>query len=81
MWDRVKALCFNSLTVAWSYAAGLVGSVLNNIDALADALGDPNLKDQVAQAFGTEPKILGRWMMLVAIVTFLARLRTARKPS
>jgi hypothetical protein len=31
MWERVKAICFRSLTIAWAYVLGLFGMVIGMI--------------------------------------------------
>jgi hypothetical protein len=68
----------HSLTIAWSYCLAIAGATMQGLDALADALGDPNLKDQISAAIG-DTKTVGRILLGVSIVTLIARLRTARK--
>ncbi len=77
-WTKFKALCLHSLTVAWSYLLACVGAMFQGIDAIADALGDPNLKDQITAAIG-DTKTVGRILLGVAVVTMIARLRSLRK--
>jgi hypothetical protein len=48
------------------------------IDSIADALKDPNLKDQISAAIG-DTRTVGRILLGVSIVTILARLRSLRK--
>ncbi len=43
-WQKAKALCWNSLTVAWSYVIAAVGVVLQQLDTIAGVFGDPDLK-------------------------------------
>jgi hypothetical protein len=50
------------------------------IDTIADALGDPNLKDQISAAVG-DARMVGRILLGVSIVTIIARLRSIRKAS
>jgi hypothetical protein len=78
MWARVKASCLNSLTIAWSYLLAFAGAVMQAIDAVGDALGDPNLRDQISAAIG-DAKTVGRILLAVSIVTIIARLRSLRK--
>jgi hypothetical protein len=78
MWARIKALCRHSLTIAWSYCLAITGTVMQGLDTLADALGDPNLKDQISAAIG-DTKTVGRILLGVSLVTLIARMRTARK--
>jgi hypothetical protein len=80
MWARVKACCLNSLTVAWSYCLAFAGTVMQAVDTIADALGDPNLKDQISAAVG-DTKMVGRILLGVSIVTIIARLRSIRRAS
>jgi len=55
MLARVKAFCLHSLTIAWGYALAIVGGVMSVVDNVGDALGDPNLKDQISAAIGDTP--------------------------
>jgi hypothetical protein len=80
MWARVKAICLHSLTVAWGYILALAGLMFQAIDTIADALGDPNLRDQISAAVG-DAKTVGRILLGVSIVTIVARLRSLRKVS
>jgi hypothetical protein len=78
MWAKIKASCRHSLTIAWSYCLAVVGAAMQCLDTLADALGDPNLRDQISAAIG-DARIVGRILLGVSLVTLIARLRTARK--
>jgi hypothetical protein len=78
MWAAVKASCRQSLTIAWSYCLAIIGAAMQAVDTLADALGDPNLRDQISAAIG-DTKMVGRILLGVSIITLIARLRTARK--
>lgn len=78
MWARTKASCLNSLTMAWGYFLAIVGTAMQAIDAVADALGDPNLRDQISAAVG-DTKTAGRILLGVSVVTIIARLRSLRK--
>jgi hypothetical protein len=78
MWTRIKACCLNSLTIAWSYCLAFAGAVMQAIDTIADALGDPALKDQISAAIG-DPRTVGRILLCISIITMLARLRSLRK--
>jgi hypothetical protein len=78
MWARIKASCRHSLTIAWSYCLAVVGAAMQGLDTLADALGDPNLRDQISAAIG-DARTVGRILLGVSLVTLIARLRTARK--
>ncbi|MBR0756615.1 hypothetical protein JQ604_30935 [Bradyrhizobium jicamae] len=78
MWMRIKACCLNSLTVAWGYCLAFVGVVMQGIDAIADVLGDATFKDQLAAAIG-DARTVGRILLVVSIVTIIARVRSIRK--
>lgn len=78
MWARIKAGCLNSLTIAWSYCLALVGAMMQGLDVIADALGDPNLKDQISAAIG-DARTAGRVLLGISVVTMVARLRSLRK--
>jgi hypothetical protein len=78
MWTEIKASCLHSLTMAWGYCFAVVGVAMQGVDVLAEALGDPNLRDQVSAAVG-DTKMVGRILLGVSIITIVARLRTARK--
>jgi hypothetical protein len=78
MWVRIKACCLNSLTVAWGYCLALTGAFMQAIDAVADGLADPGLKDQISAAIG-DTKTVGRILLVVSIMTIIARLRSLRK--
>lgn len=76
--DRIKTFCLRSLTIAWGYVLAIAGTVLTVFDSLADAVGDPSLKDQITSAVG-DPKLTGRILLGISIITILARLRSLRK--
>ena len=78
-WAKAKALAGNSLTVAWSYFMIVVGFVMQWIDPLASALGDPGFKTQVTETLQANPKILGYVLMGISAVTLAARLRSIAK--
>lgn len=78
MWAKVKTFCLNSATIAWAYFVAFAGAVMQVIDAAADALGDPNLKQQISDAIG-DAKSVGRLMLGISVVTIIARLRSINK--
>jgi hypothetical protein len=80
MFAKVKAFCLNSLTIAWSYSLAFAGVILQGLDTIADALGDPGLKDQISASIG-DAKTAGRVLLGISIVTIIARLRSLRKAS
>jgi hypothetical protein len=74
MWTKVKAFCLNSLTIAWGYILAFAGATMQGIDAL----GDPNLKDQISASIG-DAKMAGRVLLGISVVTIVARLRSIKK--
>jgi hypothetical protein len=78
MWERMKACCLHSLTVAWGYCLALTAIAMQAIDTIAEGLGDPSLRDQISAAIG-DTKTVGRILLAISIVTIIARLRSIRK--
>lgn len=78
-WAKVWAVCGKSATMAWSYLLAGIGVLVQFIDPLAAALGDPDLHNQVTNALASDPKILGYFAMAVAAITLASRLRTIGK--
>ena len=78
LWDKIKAACLRSLTIAWGYIMMAAGALLAIIDTLGDALGDPTLKDQIAAAVG-DTKTAARVLAVAGIVTIIARMRSLWK--
>lgn len=75
---RIKAVCLHSITIAWSYCLAIAGAVASLANELADALGDPGFKEQISAAIG-DARITGRILLIISVVTIIARLRTLRK--
>ena len=78
-WEKVWALCGKSVTLAWSYAIQAVGWLLQWIDPIANMVGDPDLRQQITETFGANPKILGYVLMGISAITIAARLRSIAK--
>ena len=78
MWRKLKASCLHSLTVAWAYLLALVGAGMSLVDGITDALGDPNVKDQISAAVG-DARTTGRILLGISIITILVRLRSLKK--
>jgi hypothetical protein len=78
MFCRMRAFCLHSLTIAWGYTLAIVGGAMSLVDNIGDALGDPNLRDEISAAVG-DTKTTGRILLGVSIITILARLRSLRK--
>ncbi len=80
MWARIKACCLNSLTMAWGYCLAMAGAAMQGLDSISDALGDPNLKDQISASIG-DARTAGRVLLGISVVTMIARMRSLRKGS
>ena len=78
MLGKLKAICLHSLTIAWGYVLVITGAAMSAIDNIGDALGDPNLRDQINTAIG-DTRVAGRILLGISIITILARLRSLRK--
>lgn len=78
-WGKVWALCGKSVTLAWSYAIQALGWLLQWIDPVANMVGDPDLRQQITETLGANPKILGYVLMVISAVTIAARLRSITK--
>jgi hypothetical protein len=75
-WETVWSFCGNSLTIAWMYVVQLIGQALQWIDPIAAMFGDPDLRAQVTETLGANPKVLGYVLMAISAVTIVARLRS-----
>jgi hypothetical protein len=82
VFDKIKTACFRSLTMAWSYLLGLIGGAMQQIDSLAALVGDASFGQQVQNIIGADPKVIGKYMSVVAAITIASRLRgiVAAKP-
>lgn len=78
-WEKVWAVCGKSATLAWSYAIQAIGWLLQWIDPLANMVGDPDLRQQITDTLGANPKILGYVLMAISAITIAARLRSITK--
>jgi hypothetical protein len=78
-WAKVWAICGKSVTVAWGYILGGVGSALALVDPVATELGDPGFKDQVSSMLQSNPKVLGYVTIAISVITIAARLRSIAK--
>ncbi len=80
-WGTVWAICGKSATMAWSYLLAGLGVLVQFIDPLAAAFGDPDLHNQVTTALASDPKILGYFAIGLAAITLASRLRTIGRTS
>lgn len=78
-WQKAWALCGRSITVVWGLALQMLGQALQWVDPIASALGDPDLRQQITETLGANPKALGYVLMAISAVTIVARLRGIAK--
>jgi len=75
-WSRFSALAWHSATVAWGYLVALVAATVSLLDNFAAAVGDPELKQEITDAFASYgPRIIAG----IAIISIVARLRSVKK--
>jgi hypothetical protein len=78
MFAKIKKACLSSLTIASGYCLALAGAALQIVDYVADPLGDPDLRSQIASAIG-DTRIAGRILLGISLITIVARLRSLRR--
>lgn len=76
---KLWAVCGRSASILWSYFLTALAALWGMIDPLAEALGDPNLRDQLLGGLKGHPAIVGYVVFGVAGVTLVARVRSIRK--
>lgn len=81
LWTKLKADVMNGVALVGttfgtllSHVDSVIQGVGTNIDAVAAALGDPNLTQQMQTVIG-DAKWFGRWMLAVGIVATIARFK------
>jgi cytochrome bd-type quinol oxidase subunit 2 len=80
-WQTVWAYCGKSLTLAWGYILGGVGSAVALLDPLSSALGDPEFKGQVIAMLASHPEYVGYVTIAISAITIAARLHSLGKAS
>lgn len=78
-WAKVWAVCGKSITMLWGYVLAGIGFLMQAIEPIATMFGDPDIKQQVTDALGANPKILGYVLMAISALTLAARLRSITK--
>jgi hypothetical protein len=78
MWQRVKAFCLGSTTIAWSYILAVVGFMLQIVDMYGDAINDPTIKDDMHALLG-DSSLFARALLVIAFINIICRLRSLRK--
>ncbi len=76
MWEKAKAFCLGSATIAWSYFLAVAGVILQLVGLFSDTLNDTQVQATLQSAFGSDPKLMGRILFGIAIITIIARMRT-----
>lgn len=76
IWDKIKATFGRSLTIASGSLSVAAGFVLENVDALADVMGDPGLHDQIQGLIGQDPKVTAIYAKFFGVVMIVTRLRS-----
>ena len=72
LWDAA----YGSATKLWAKFVIVVAGVTANLDSLADFLGVPELKTAIDTYIGN-PKIIAGVMLVISLVSIMARNRTA----
>ena len=74
MWEKIKTWFKHSVTILWARVVALAGVALAMGQSL---LGDPNVNSAVQTIL--QPKLIPYYVIVIGIVTELARRRTAGK--
>ena len=75
-WAKVWALCGKSATLAFAYFIQALSWVLQWIDPVAAFFGDPDMRQQLTEALGANPKVLGYVLMAISFATIATRVRS-----
>jgi hypothetical protein len=75
-WQKVWALCGKSVTLAFAYVIQALSWLLQWIDPIASMVGDPDLRQQITENLGSNPKLLGYVLMGISFITIAARVRS-----
>lgn len=78
-WQKVWALSGKSVTIVWGLFLQAVSWLLQWIDPIANMVGDPDLRTQITETLGANPKLLGYVLMGISAITIAARLRSFAK--
>lgn len=77
-WDRLLSACRDSATVLWNKVLIVAAGIVATLGDVADAIGQPQIKDYVNQALGN-PKMVAAIMLGASFVSIVARTRTLGK--
>jgi hypothetical protein len=75
MWNKIRAWFKNSITIFWARLQVLVGLAVASLMALAS---DPNVTSAVQAAL--QPKFIPYYVIVIGLITEIARRRTAGSP-
>jgi hypothetical protein len=76
-WQRLSAAFKGSATILWARVVALAGAGAGVIGGTADWFGAPGIKDAI-QGF-LKPEYVPFYILLIAVVTELARRRTIKE--
>lgn len=77
MWDKIKAWCYHSATIAWGYLQVLSGTILAGLHYLGDVVTDPDVKSLIQTMKLPAYVILG--ILAFGAITIAVRLRTLQQ--
>lgn len=77
IWNKMLAAGSQSATILWNKFTIVLAGLVGTLGDLADALGQPQIKDYLNQALGN-PKLVASIMLAASIVTIAARARTMK---
>lgn len=78
-WQKASALAWHKASVAWSYLLFVLGWLVNQLDSVAALVGDPDFREQIANALGADPKLLSYVMIGVSVLIFVNRMKAVNR--
>jgi hypothetical protein len=75
MFEKIKAACFRSWTIALGYFWASVALVLEMIERLAIVFNDPTIVQKLTDLLGTSPRVLALFSAIASLLTLIARFR------
>lgn len=75
-WAKVWALCGKSVAMAFAYFIQGLSWCLQWIDPIASFFGDPELRTQITDGLGANPKLLGYALMFISAATIAAKVHS-----
>ena len=76
MWQKIKAFCLHSVTMAVSYCLAAIGIFFQLIDGISYIYNGPDFTNWVSAAVGGDTVLLGRIMLGISVLVAVARLRS-----